>query len=48
MTFEYRGRVHSTENITTDPVWRTDHRDWAMRLLDFRIIQSNGANECRW
>lgn len=48
MTFEYRGQVHSTENITTDPVWRTDHRDWAMRLLDFRIIQSNGANECRW
>jgi hypothetical protein len=22
MTFEYRGQVHSTENITTDPVWR--------------------------
>ena len=48
MTFEYRGQVHSTENITADPEWRTPRRDWSMRLLDFRVIQSQGANECRW
>lgn len=48
MTFEYRGRVHSTESITADPEWRTPSRDWAMRLMDFRIIQTDGANECRW
>jgi hypothetical protein len=48
MTFEYRGQVYSTGNITADPEWRTPHRDWAMRLLDFRVIQSQGANECRW
>jgi hypothetical protein len=48
MTFEYRGQVHSTGNITADPEWRTPHRDWAMRLMDFRVIQSQGANQCRW
>jgi len=48
MTFEYRGQVRMTENITTDPEWRTSGRDWEMRLLDFRVIQFQGANECRW
>jgi hypothetical protein len=48
MTFEYRGQVHSTENIATDLEWRTLRRDWPMRLLDFRVVQSQGANICRW
>jgi hypothetical protein len=48
LTFEYRGQVHSTENITADAEWRTPRRDWPMRLLDFRVVQSQGANECRW
>jgi hypothetical protein len=48
MTFEYRGRIHSTEDIVNDPVWRTDKRDWAMALMDFRSIQSGGPNHCRW
>ncbi len=48
MTFEYRGRVHSTDDIVHDPVWRTDERDWQMALLDFRAIQPVGPNRCRW
>jgi hypothetical protein len=48
MTFEYRGQIHSTSDITADPAWRTTQRDWAMRLMDFRIIQGDGANQCRW
>jgi hypothetical protein len=48
MTFEYRGTVHSTGDVTTEPQWRTSTRDWEMRLLDFRVIQRDGPNECRW
>jgi hypothetical protein len=47
MTFEYRGAVHSTCDIVTDPVWQTRGRDWEMRLLDFRVIQPAGPNRCR-
>ena len=48
MTFEYRGRVYQTEDIASDPVWRTTSRDWEMRLLDFRRIDPDGLNRCRW
>lgn len=48
MTFEYRGKIHSTDDITKDPFWRTESRDWEMVLLDFRSIQPSGPNRCRW
>lgn len=48
MTFEYRGRIYSTDDIMNDPVWRTGARDWEMVLLDFRVIQPDGPNRCRW
>jgi hypothetical protein len=48
LTFEYRGKMHSSEDIVHDPVWRTPKRDWEMRLLDFRVIQPDGSNACRW
>jgi hypothetical protein len=48
MTFLYQGQVHTTDNIVTDPVWRTTERTWAMRLMDFRLIQPEGPNRCRW
>ncbi|HWN18200.1 MAG TPA: hypothetical protein VNO19_04710 [Gemmatimonadales bacterium] len=48
MTLEYRGKIHSTEDITSDPVWRTETRDWEMVLMDFRSIQPTGPNRCRW
>jgi hypothetical protein len=48
MTFVYQGQVHATDNIVTDPVWRTTERNWAMRLMDFRLIQPEGPNRCRW
>jgi hypothetical protein len=48
VAFEYRGRQYATDDIVRDPVWRTRGRDWEMRLLDFRVIQPDGANRCRW
>jgi hypothetical protein len=48
MVFEYQGKVHSTQDIVNHDVWRTGARDWEMALMDFRIIQPEGANECRW
>jgi hypothetical protein len=48
LTFEYRGELHSSDDITSDPAWRTTARDWEMRLMDFRVIQSEGPNACRW
>jgi hypothetical protein len=48
LTFEYRGAIHSTSDITHDPAWRTPARDWEMRLMDFRVIQPAGPNSCRW
>ena len=48
LTFEYRGTMHSTSDIVHDPAWRTPARDWAMRLMDFRVIQAEGPNACRW
>jgi hypothetical protein len=48
LTFEYRGTLHSTSDITHDPTWRTPARDWEMRLMDFRAIQPDGPNSCRW
>jgi hypothetical protein len=48
MTFEYGGKVYVTEDIVNHPEWRTDTRDWEMRLMDFRVIQPGGPNRCRW
>jgi hypothetical protein len=48
ITFEYRGRIYSTKDIVKDPVWGTDERNWEMVLMDFRVIQPHGPNECRW
>jgi hypothetical protein len=48
MSFAYQGEVHSSPNIVTDPTWRTPERTWAMRLMDFRVIQPEGPNRCRW
>lgn len=48
MTIEYQGAVYSTADIVHEPAWRTMRRDWEMRLLDFRSIQSDAPNRCRW
>ena len=50
ITFEYKGKVYSSEDITQDPIWQTHKRTWAMRLMDFRVIQlnNNELNRCRW
>jgi hypothetical protein len=48
LEFAYAGEVYRTPDIVEDPVWRTPARSWAMRLLDFRVIQPEGPNRCRW
>jgi hypothetical protein len=48
LELEYRGEIYSTEDIVKDPVWRTEKRNWEMMLLDFRVIQPEGPNLCRW
>lgn len=48
MAIEYRGRVYETQDIVRDPVWHAAGRDWEMRLMDFRVIQPEGPNRCRW
>jgi hypothetical protein len=39
---------YATENIIEEPDWQVDSFDWEMRLLDFRVIQPERANGCRW
>ena len=48
LELEYRGEIYSTEDIVKDPVWSTEKRNWEMMLLDFRDIQPEGPNQCRW
>lgn len=48
MTYAYNGYRHTTEDIVTDPAWRTDSLDAAMFLMDFRYIQPGQPNYCRW
>jgi hypothetical protein len=45
---EYRGEIYSTEDIAKESLWRTEKRNWEMMLLDFRDIQPEGPNRCRW
>jgi hypothetical protein len=48
LVLEYGGETYSTEDIVKDPVWRTEKRNWEMMLLDFRAIQLEGPNQCKW
>jgi hypothetical protein len=48
MEFEYRGQVYETDDIVRHPEWRYRGTDWEMRLMDFRAIQAEGPNACRW
>ncbi|MEQ8384030.1 MAG: hypothetical protein RH949_16880 [Coleofasciculus sp. A1-SPW-01] len=48
MTFIYDDVTYSSQDIVNDPTWRTPKRNWEMYLMDFRIIQPEGPNQCRW
>jgi hypothetical protein len=48
MTYAYDGYRHTTEDIVTDPAWRTADLSAEMYLLDFRYIQPGQPNYCRW
>jgi hypothetical protein len=48
LVFEYQGQRYETADIVQDPRWRTDRRDWEMIFMDFRAIQPDGPNQCRW
>ena len=46
--FKYNGVEYSSSNIVNDPIWQTPKRNWEMYFMDFRIIQAEGPNQCRW
>lgn len=48
MTYAYDGYRYTTEDIVTDPVWRTPEVSPQMYLMDFRYIQPGNPNYCRW
>ena len=48
MTLNYQGKTLVSSNIANEPGWIVDDWDWEMRLLDFRVIQSDSPNQCRW
>lgn len=48
MTYAYDGYRYTTEDIVTDPAWRTDDLSPAMYLMDFRYVQPGQPNYCRW
>lgn len=48
LTYGYNGIRYTTEDIVSDPTWRTPDRTAEMVLLDFRVIQPGQPNYCRW
>ena len=48
LTFIHGGVTYSSQDIVNDSTWRTAQRNWEMYLMDFRIIQPQGPNQCRW
>lgn len=48
ITFVHAGKEYTTQDIVNDPTWRVPQRNWEAYLMDFRIIQPEGANQCRW
>lgn len=48
VTFRHDGTVYTSRDIVNDTVWQTPKRNWAMYAMDFRIIQPEGRNQCRW
>ena len=48
MIFEYKGQIYQTNDIVNDPGWKTDKTNWEMYFMDFRVIQTEGPNACRW
>lgn len=48
VTFLHNGVEYTSPDIVSDPLWRSPRRNWEMYLMDFRIIQPEGANQCRW
>jgi hypothetical protein len=48
IVLEHEGRVVRSDDIASEPEWRVDSWDWEMRLMDFRQVQPEGPNTCRW
>ena len=46
--FVHNGVEYASADIVNDPTWKTPNRTWETYLMDFRIIQPDGANQCRW
>jgi hypothetical protein len=48
LIFEHSGKIFKTDDIVNDPKWHIEKYDWEMFLMDFRVIQAEGPNKCRW
>ncbi|MGF1520812.1 MAG: hypothetical protein ACFBSF_00650 [Leptolyngbyaceae cyanobacterium] len=48
ITFVHNGVTYSSQDIVNDATWQTPKRTWDMYFMDFRIIQTEGPNICRW
>ncbi len=46
--YSYGGKVYTTQDIVHDTLWKSVKPNWETALLDFRVIQKQGPNACRW
>ncbi|MEL6137847.1 MAG: hypothetical protein AAFR42_10615 [Cyanobacteria bacterium J06628_6] len=48
ITFVHNGVTYTSQDIVNDATWQTPLQTWEMYLMDFRVIQPTGPNQCRW
>jgi hypothetical protein len=48
IVFEYQGKVYSSDDVAAVANLRPLRLDWEVSSLDFRVIQPEGPNQCRW
>ena len=48
MVYEYDSGPVRTQDITRDEAWADANRNWESFWLDFRPVQKDGPNLCRW
>ncbi|MCM1981719.1 hypothetical protein [Lyngbya confervoides] len=47
-TFEYEGKRYHDIDLPNSPLWPTKAPSWEMTWMEFRLVQAEGANLCRW
>lgn len=47
--YVYDGVEYRTDDLVADHLWKDEPVTLAMRLLDFRVVDTSGATDvCRW